>query len=55
MSSNGRTLLNSCTSTGKQKTLEDYYLREAILGHDPRGGAMALLLASEMKRWFDVR
>ncbi|NRB75043.1 MAG: glycoside hydrolase family 88 protein [Verrucomicrobiales bacterium] len=55
VSSNGRTLLNSCTSTGKQKTLEDYYLREAILGHDPRGGAMALLLASEMKRWFDVR
>lgn len=44
----GNTLINVCTGTGKQKTLEDYYNRTAILGHDPRGGAMALLFASEI-------
>tara|TARA_R110000850_G_scaffold30303_30_gene83612 strand:- start:626 stop:3073 length:2448 start_codon:yes stop_codon:yes gene_type:complete len=52
ISSDGLTLLNSCTGTGKQQTLEDYYQREAILGRDDRGGAMALILAAEMKEWF---
>ncbi|NLT69812.1 MAG: hypothetical protein GXX91_03865 [Verrucomicrobiaceae bacterium] len=46
----GETLLNVCTGTGKQPNLEAYYQREAILGRDARGGAMALMLASEMKK-----
>lgn len=46
----GKTLLNVCTGTGKQSSLEAYYQREAILGRDSRGGAMALMLASEMKK-----
>jgi rhamnogalacturonyl hydrolase YesR len=43
-------LVDVCTGTGKQKSLRDYYDRPAILGRDPRGGAMALLLATEMLR-----
>ena len=50
ISTDGNNLINVCTGTGKQKTLEDYYLREAILGNDARGGSMALLLAQEMKK-----
>lgn len=34
--------------TGKQKSLREYYDRPAILGADDRGGAMALLFATEM-------
>jgi rhamnogalacturonyl hydrolase YesR len=45
--SNGQ-LVDVCESTNKQKTLEDYLHREAILGPDPRGGAMAMLFATEM-------
>jgi rhamnogalacturonyl hydrolase YesR len=41
-------LVDVCESTNKQKTLEDYLHREAILGPDPRGGAMAMLFATEM-------
>jgi rhamnogalacturonyl hydrolase YesR len=40
--------LDVCESTGKQKTMEDYFNRGAIWDKDPRGGAMALLLATEM-------
>ena len=40
-------LLDVCTGTGKQKTVEDYYNRTAILGRDERGGAMALMFAVE--------
>ena len=42
------TLLDVCESTGKQKTLADYLRRAAILGQDARGGAMAMLLATEL-------
>ncbi len=45
------TLVDVCTGTGKQKTLRDYYDRKAILGRDPRGGAMALLVTTEMARY----
>ena len=45
------TLVDVCTGTGKQKTLRDYYDRKAILGKDARGGAMALLVTTEMARW----
>ena len=41
-------LLDVCESTGKQKTEGDYLRRAAILDRDPRGGAMALLFATEM-------
>jgi rhamnogalacturonyl hydrolase YesR len=44
-------LVDVCTGTGKQKSLRDYYDRTAILGRDARGGAMALLVATEMARW----
>jgi len=40
-------LMDVCESTGKQKSLKDYIHRAAILDRDPRGGAMALLLATE--------
>ena len=45
---NGGTLLDVCESTNKQRTLEDYLRRTAILGPDPRGGGMALIFATEM-------
>ena len=41
-------VIDVCESTGKQKTLEDYLNRVAILGPDQRGGGMALLFATEM-------
>jgi unsaturated rhamnogalacturonyl hydrolase len=41
-------LMDVCESTGKQKTEADYLRRAAILGQDPRGGAMALLFATQM-------
>jgi unsaturated rhamnogalacturonyl hydrolase len=41
-------LVDVCESTAQAKTLEDYLNRAAILGPDPRGGAFALLLATEM-------
>jgi rhamnogalacturonyl hydrolase YesR len=44
-------LVDVCTSTGKQPSLRDYLDRTAILGRDPRGGAMALLFAVEMAEW----
>lgn len=41
-------LVNVCTGTGKQKTLQDYLDRTAIQGRDDRGGAMGLLFATEL-------
>lgn len=41
-------LVDVCTGTGKQESLRAYYDRNAILGRDPRGGAMALLAATEI-------
>ncbi len=45
------TLVDVCTGTGKQKTQREYYDRKAILGRDARGGAMALLVVTEMAAW----
>jgi rhamnogalacturonyl hydrolase YesR len=45
------TLVDVCTGTGKQMSLRDYFDRTAILGPDARGGAMALLVATEMAEW----
>jgi unsaturated rhamnogalacturonyl hydrolase len=47
---NDGSLSGVCTGTGKQKTLQDYFERPAIFGHDARGGAMALLLCVELSR-----
>jgi unsaturated rhamnogalacturonyl hydrolase len=47
VAANGR-LVDVCTGTGKQNSLRDYDDRPAILGPDPRGGAMALMVATEM-------
>jgi rhamnogalacturonyl hydrolase YesR len=44
-------LVDVCTSTGKQPSLRAYLDRTAILGKDPRGGAMALIFATERARW----
>jgi rhamnogalacturonyl hydrolase YesR len=41
-------LVDVCESTNKQRTLQDYLNRAAILDRDPRGGAMALMFATEM-------
>jgi unsaturated rhamnogalacturonyl hydrolase len=41
-------LIDVCESTAQAQTVEDYLNRAAILGPDPRGGAFALLLATEM-------
>ena len=40
-----------CEGTGKQTSLRAYLDRKAILGPDDRGGAMALLVATEMAAW----
>jgi len=44
------TVLDVCESTGKQSSVEGYLNRAAIWGKDPRGGAMAMLLAGEMEQ-----
>ena len=44
-------LVDVCTGTGKQPNLRAYYDRQAILGRDDRGGAMALLVATELAAW----
>jgi unsaturated rhamnogalacturonyl hydrolase len=41
-------LVDVCESTNKQNTLEDYLNRAALLGPDPRGGAMAMMFATEL-------
>jgi hypothetical protein len=45
---NGGTFVDVCESTARIETLEGYLRREAILGQDARGGAMALLFATEL-------
>ena len=45
------TLVDVCRSTGRQDSLRAYFDREAILGRDDRGGAMALLIATERAYW----
>lgn len=44
------TLVDVCTGTGKQKNRRAYFDRTAILGADDRGGAMALMVATERAR-----
>ena len=42
-------LIDVCEGTGKQTSRRAYLDRKAILGPDDRGGAMALLVATEME------
>ncbi|MFM9964836.1 MAG: glycoside hydrolase family 88 protein [Planctomycetaceae bacterium] len=44
-------LIDVCEGTGKQTSLRAYLDRKALLGFDDRGGAMALLVATEMAAW----
>jgi rhamnogalacturonyl hydrolase YesR len=41
-------LVDVCESTARMTSLEQYLRRAAILGKDPRGGAMAMLFAMEL-------
>lgn len=41
-------LVDVCTGTGKQKNRRAYYERTAILGKDDRGGAMAMMVSTEL-------
>jgi unsaturated rhamnogalacturonyl hydrolase len=42
------TLIDVCESTARIESLQGYLAREALLGRDARGGAMAMLLATEL-------
>jgi rhamnogalacturonyl hydrolase YesR len=41
-------LVDVCTGTGKQRSFRDYLDRPAIFGKDARGGAMALMVTTEL-------
>jgi rhamnogalacturonyl hydrolase YesR len=41
-------VVDGCESTARMKSLDEYLKRAAILGPDPRSGAMALLFATEL-------
>jgi unsaturated rhamnogalacturonyl hydrolase len=41
-------LVDVCESTARMNSLDEYLHRAAILGPDPRGGAMAMLFATEL-------
>lgn len=45
------TLVDMCAGTGKQTSLRAYYERTAIHGADARGGAMGLMVTTEMAAW----
>ncbi|MDA1014591.1 MAG: glycoside hydrolase family 88 protein [Planctomycetota bacterium] len=45
------TLVDVGTGTGKQPNLRAYYDRTAILGADARGGAMSLMVTTELAAW----
>jgi rhamnogalacturonyl hydrolase YesR len=44
-------LVDVCTGTGKMNSLREYLDRTAILGRDERGGAMGLMVATEIAFW----
>lgn len=41
-------IVDGCESTTRMKSLEEYLHRAALLGRDPRSGAMALMFATEL-------
>ncbi len=48
--SSSGSLVDVCASTAGITTEQQYLDREAILGMDPRGGAMAMLFATELMK-----
>jgi rhamnogalacturonyl hydrolase YesR len=46
--SNDGTFIDVCESTARMTSLDQYLKRTAILGPDPRAGAMAMLFATEL-------
>jgi unsaturated rhamnogalacturonyl hydrolase len=46
--SSAGTMIDVCESTAGLTSLDQYLQRAAILGQDPRGGAMAMLFATEL-------
>jgi rhamnogalacturonyl hydrolase YesR len=44
----GGTVVDVCESTARIESLQGYLQREALLGPDPRGGAMAMWFATEL-------
>ena len=49
-SSSSGSFIDVCESTARMTSLEQYLQRAAILGNDPRGGAMAMLFATELMK-----
>ncbi|HEY1899127.1 MAG TPA: glycoside hydrolase family 88 protein [Steroidobacteraceae bacterium] len=47
-SSSAGSFVDVCESTARVTSLDQYLHRAAILGNDPRGGAMAMLFATEL-------
>jgi unsaturated rhamnogalacturonyl hydrolase len=47
-SSSSGSFIDVCESTARMTSLDQYLHRAAILGNDPRGGAMAMLFATEL-------
>jgi len=46
--SSSGTFIDVCESTARMTSLDQYLKRAAILGEDARGGAMAMLFATEL-------
>jgi rhamnogalacturonyl hydrolase YesR len=46
--SSSGSFIDVCESTARMTSLEQYLQRAAILGPDPRGGAMVMLFATEL-------
>jgi unsaturated rhamnogalacturonyl hydrolase len=46
-------LIDVCTGTGRQRSFRDYLDRPAIFGKDARGGAMALMVTTELAHYFN--
>ena len=49
-SSASGSFIDVCESTARMTSLEQYLQRAAILGNDPRAGAMAMLFATELMK-----
>ena len=46
--SSAGTFIDVCESTARMTSLDQYLKRAAIMGEDARGGAMAMLFATEL-------
>jgi unsaturated rhamnogalacturonyl hydrolase len=53
-SASSGSFVDVCESTARMTSLDQYLHRAAILGNDPRGGAMAMLFATELMGAQDV-